>query len=282
MKPFVIESLTRMFVRLKSFWRSFDGRVGFWMLAPTFISLFFSCEKVLDLDLKTSPSQLVIQGNVYDQPGPYIVKITRSVDFDVPSVYPGVRGATVSISDDVGHSEFLTEDSAGIYKTVYLEGVPGRCYTLRVELDGQVYTATSTMPEAVELDSIYLENSIFPQTKQVGMSFSDPPGVKNYYRLIDFINEESQESFIVVNDVANDGKTVNGSLMYADEDLESGDLYGLWLECVDKGVYDYFRTAEDYSNGQVASPSNPLSNISNGALGYFNACTLRKKTMIMP
>jgi hypothetical protein len=48
------------------------------------------------------------------------------------------------------------------------------------------------------------------------------------------------------------------------------------LQSIDKGVYDYFRTAGNDGN-QSASPSNPISNIDNEALGYFNACAVTKK-----
>ena len=65
-----------------------------------------------------------------------------------------------------------------------------------------------------------------------------------------------------------------------DNKLETGDYVAVWLECIDKGVYEYFRTAGE--GDQSASPSNPTSNISNGVLGYFNACSVRKMSIIVP
>ena len=55
-------------------------------------SLFFSCQKVIQLELNTSSSQIVIQGNVYDQACPDTVKISKSVNFDQSNVYPAVTG----------------------------------------------------------------------------------------------------------------------------------------------------------------------------------------------
>ena len=243
--------------------------------------MLYSCEKVIDLNLNTSSSQIVIQGNVYDQAGPYTVRISRSVDFDEPGLYPAVTGATVTISDNAGNSEVLSEDSSGVYNTSHLLGTPGRTYMLKVETDGQTYTASSTMPYAVKIDSLYGEKSDFPDFIQLAVHFKDPADTANYYRLIDFINGKKQESIIVASDMASEGKTINGTLMYDKKDLKPGDTYTLWLECVDKGVYDYFRTAAIF-NGQAASPANPLSNISNKALGYFNACSVRIKSIVMP
>lgn len=64
------------------------------------------------------------------------------------------------------------------------------------------------------------------------------------------------------------------------EGLKTGDSVYVILECIDENVYDYFRTAGgDMSNS--ASPANPISNISNGALGYFNACTIRSESLVV-
>jgi hypothetical protein len=51
------------------------------------------------------------------------------------------------------------------------------------------------------------------------------------------------------------------------------------MNCVDKNVYDYFFTLSGVTgnNGfQTATPANPVSNISNGALGYFSAHTTQR------
>jgi len=67
---------------------------------------------------------------------------------------------------------------------------------------------------------------------------------------------------------------------YNDNKLEAGDEVTIWLESVDKYVYEYFRT-ESSEGWQSASPANPTSNISNGALGYFNACSVRTISIIV-
>lgn len=43
--------------------------------------LFASCEKEVDLDLNNKSGTLVIEGNITDRPGPYYVRIIRSVPF---------------------------------------------------------------------------------------------------------------------------------------------------------------------------------------------------------
>ncbi|MGE0079630.1 MAG: DUF4249 domain-containing protein [Bacteroidales bacterium] len=248
-----------------------------------FVASLLSCQKVIDLDLDSTSSRLVIQGNIYDQEGPYKVKLSRSVDFDELSIYPAVSNATVIISDDHGNADTLSESDAGIYETSKIKGIPGYKYDLAVTVDGITYIATSTMPDAISIDSIYTEDVIFGDGTQVGVKFKDPANVSNYYRLIQFINNRQTENFHVISDDLYDGKNIEYSLMTMDDDdeLETGDMVAVGLECVDKGVYDYFRTAGSDGN-QSASPSNPISNISNGALGYFNACTYRVSSIKIP
>ena len=73
--------------------------------------------------------------------------------------------------------------------------------------------------------------------------------------------------------------TTNRKPTVADPDLVKGDVISVWLECIDKGVFEYFRTANS-EGGQNASPANPVSNITNGALGYFSACSVSKDSII--
>jgi hypothetical protein len=56
------------------------------------------------------------------------------------------------------------------------------------------------------------------------------------------------------------------------------------MRCIDKGAYDYFYSLDQITstNGNSATPANPVSNISGGALGYFSAHTVRKATAVIP
>ncbi|MCD4691932.1 MAG: DUF4249 family protein, partial [Calditrichales bacterium] len=118
------------------------------------VVLFSSCEDVVEIDLNTADPQIVIDAVVTDQPGPYIVKISKTGDFYQPSVFPVVSGALVEISDNAGHSEILEETDPGIYRTDSLQGTPGRNYTLKVIAEGKEYAAASSMPNAIQSDSL--------------------------------------------------------------------------------------------------------------------------------
>lgn len=250
------------------------------------LSFFLSsCEEVIDLKLDTTSSKIVIQGNIFDQPGPYIVTLSQTVDFDEASNYPPISGATVVISDDQNNTDTLSETTAGTYVTSKLVGVPGHTYNLTVTTGGKTYSAVSKMPEPVNIDSVYTEEISFNNAKLISIKFNDPANIKNYYRVVEFINSERQEAIQTINDEYYDGETIKYSVRSGSgrnsENLKTGDAITIWLESIDKGVYDYFRTAGG-DMSQSSSPSNPISNISNGALGYFNACSIKTSTLVVP
>jgi hypothetical protein len=252
-----------------------------WFTAVTASLFLASCQKVIELDLSTTTPGLVIQGNVYDEPGPYIVKISKTVNFDTPNIYPAVTNATVSISDDDGNSENLSQTTDGIYVTSTLQGHIGMTYTLTVNVDGKTYSASSTMPEPVDIDTIYFKKSIFGGSRLIALDFNNLPGKENYYQVIHFVNGKQIPGFSVFSNHTEQVARISYSFMTTDSTpaLVAGDKIDVWLGSIDKSVFEYFRTA-NRDGGRSASPANPVTNISNGALGYFNACSVRKKLFV--
>jgi hypothetical protein len=241
---------------------------------------FTSCQKVIDLDLNSTASQLVIEGNIYNSEGPFEVQISKTVDFDESNEYPPVKNAMVIISDNHGTVDTLIDKLGnGIYSTQKIVGIPGYTYTLTINAEGKTYTSTSTMYDPVEIDSIYSEEAGM-DGKMISITFMDTPDVDNYFSIIQYKNSQFVEEFHATSDRLYKNKKITYNILWSgpeDEDqLNKGDHLVVWLQSIDKGVYDYFRTAGNDGN-QSASPSNPISNIDNEALGYFNACAITKR-----
>jgi hypothetical protein len=245
---------------------------------------FSSCEKVINLNLDNTSPRLVIEGNIYNQPGPYIVKLSQTADFDEANDYPAVSGATVIITDNHGMKDTLSEKSPGVYLTSKINGVPGYTYSLSVRVDKTTYTASSTMPAPIGIDSIFFEKFVIGGFDMVSVKFQDPANIVNYYRIVEYYNGARQPDIFTISDDVYDGKGIKYSIVAGEDNdylFNSGDAITIWLESVDKGVYDYFRTAaENDIDSQSSTPANPLSNISNGALGYFSASAFTSKTII--
>lgn len=250
-------------------------------------TLVCACQKTVTLPLNTAPSQVVIQGEVTNQPGPYTVLINKTVGFYADNTFPSVSGASVKISDGV-ITDSLTETSPGVYTTHTLQGRSGATYTLTVGLGDSTYTASSTMPAPVTLDSVTFDNSGRFRKNQITpqANYQDPPNVKNYYQFIMYINgTQFTKDIYAFDDRLTDGKYIVQNLRMDSSYLNVGDQLRVDMYCVDVNVFNYFNQLSQ-SNGTgafntAASPANPSSNISNGAYGVFSAHTVSSKTAIV-
>jgi hypothetical protein len=249
---------------------------------------FFCCKKVIDVSLTNASPQIVIQGSVTNAPGPYHISLTKTVKFSDSNTYPPVSGATVKITDvTAGTEDVLTETDAGVYATRNLpQGMPGHTYRLDVTTGTSMYTATSVMPQPVTLDSVTFQHNTNFGKLQINAvpNFQDPAGISNYYTFHQYINGKSLNKEFVMDDRLSDGKYIARQLFTDSAYLQAGDVLTLQMNCTDKAVYTYFNTlqqAADANGFQSSTPSNPVSNISNNALGYFSANTVNYKTTVV-
>jgi hypothetical protein len=245
---------------------------------------FSSCQKVINIDLNSTSPQIVVQGNITNQPGPYAVQLTQTINFSEPNSFPAVSGAKVIIEDNAGNVDTLTENPPGTYTGTKLTGTPGRSYTLLLTANGKNYTAVSIMPAPVNIDSLSIQKSLFGNNKRVAVTFQDPAGVTNYYHFVVTINNVVANQTQVLNDDLLNGDQVTLPLSSDTNTLKSGDSVTVLLECIDKGVYNYYLSLPDASgggNGAAVAPANPPSNISNAALGYFSAYAVTTKSIII-
>lgn len=259
------------------------------------LSLFLvtSCEKEIDLDLENQSGKIVIEGNVTDQAGPYYVKITRSVAFTEANQYPAIENAQVILSDNAGQTETLQYAGNGMYKTTNFIGQSGRIYTLKITAEGQQYTAQSTMPEAVSFDG--LEQDSFMVGGETSYTllpvFTDPQALGDHYLFSFTVNNNPKKFFSEFSDNVNNGMPNQRPLLLPNDDSEAddikvvaGDTIHVEMQCIDENVYTFYSALLQLSDGGPGggvTPANPPSNISNGALGYFSAHTVRTRSVVI-
>jgi hypothetical protein len=262
------------------------------VLAASF--MLSACEKVVSIDLNQASPHLVIDGMVTDQQGPYAVKLSLSGSYFEPSLYfPPISNAVVVVTDDQGQRDTLKESISGTYLSTKLQGIAGRTYTLSVVADGKEYDGSSSMPQKVLIDSLYA----VPRTGFGGengydiyVMFRDPPQLGNYYRI------NARSSALIPADSI-DGrryrlftdKLTNGNEMAerirAGRNVNPGDTITVELLSIDKAAYDYYSTLRDILSSDRSatslSPANPITNLSNGPLGYFAAFTVDTRRIVL-
>lgn len=254
------------------------------MVLITLAGMFFSCHRdVIDLDLEKIDRQIVIEGMVSDQPETHTVKISKTIEYTKSRDFPVVSGAEVTISEDTGNSETLQEISPGIYQTQTLIGKPGRSYYLRVLTEGKLYTASSYMPYALELNRVEFES--YGPESFLACSFADREGREDYCLLKLFKNGELVDRFLY-QDRYTDGEQIIiddfNAVFYQNDRVE------IQFLSIDRSTYEYFSAWYDGDDYDPELPEfvpvtfhNPNTNLTNNALGYFSAHTLRHYNLIV-
>jgi hypothetical protein len=254
------------------------------VIALSALFLVYSCTKTVQLNLNTTASQLVIQGTVSDTSGPYQVLISQSVGFYDNSIYPSVSGASVTIADSTtGITDQLTETSPGVYSTHTIVGHPGDTYLLTAQVNGKTYTASSTMPQPVPLDSVTFDNQSIKNTIRAVSNFQDPVQYTNYYSFTQYVNGKDLQEVHTFEDRLSNGRYIREKMDNDTSDIKNGDTVQLFLIGIDYNVYTFLSEAENiaYNNDNLVAPATPTSNITGGCLGYFSAQTVSSKKGIV-
>jgi Domain of unknown function (DUF4249) len=261
--------------------------------------LMFSCEQTIRLDLEQSPSKIVIEGLVTNQPGYQMVKVTRSAAFYDSGHTPRITNATVTVADDLGniytfvHNPNDVDDSLGIYvPQIPFEGAIGRIYKLTVEVDGELYEAEDELFPVTTIDS--LNYRVDPDEKEdpeitgkyyeVRMYTREPQGVANYY-LFKFYRNDS---------LIYDGET---DIYYSDDQFLAENIDGvgtpIYFGINDKATvemysmsrqgYVFYDDLNDLLNTDGGMfgpiPASPRTNLSNGALGFFQVSAIDRSNI---
>jgi hypothetical protein len=248
---------------------------------------------VVIIDVNNVNQQTVVQGNITNDLGPYIINLNYTTAYYNDNTFPPISGADVSIFDNAGNNETLKETKEGVYKTDSLKGIPGRIYTLQISTNGVSYTAVSSMPLSVPIDSILLvpdadikKNTI--KSYKVTCKFTDPDGSGNFYRVL--INStdtaaNQQSDYRIVSDKLTDGQQIAVTSRIS---VHPSDIALIQLQCIDQATFDFYRTLRGavgtVSPGQFLGslPANPNNNISNKGLGYFAAYSVTTNTLVVP
>jgi hypothetical protein len=242
------------------------------------------CEKEIQLALDPNQSLLVIDGSITDEVGPYYINLSKSTSISTPSNYFAVTNALVIVKDNLGQIDTLKHEKEGRYKTNKIKGIYGNTYYLEVQVEDKKYSANSTMPQKVVLDSLRINP--FTLNSEVRYSvipvYTDPIILGNSYRFIQKINDTLDQTFHVFNDNLNNGKENQRPLRGGSDSLEVKlkDIVAVEMQCITRPTFLYYFTLYQQSGagpGGGTTPANPPSNVIGGALGIFSAHTVQRR-----
>jgi len=251
--------------------------------------LLFSCEDAIDLKLKDNTPKYVIEGIITNEQGFCEVNVSQTKNFGDDNQFNGVSDAIVKIENN-GATTLLSETKKGVYVTDKINGIPGQTYHLTVITKEEAFTASSTMPDPVPFLDFTLKPADYDTLRTTPMiKFKDISGIKNYYWFQQFINDKIQRQYKVFNDEFTAGQEVNDYLVFENttkdrnKNIVKGDKLTAEMHCVDAAVYTYmFSLYNANGSSDGAAPANPVTNIKGGALGFFSAHTVQRKTIVIP
>ena len=284
-------------------------------LISAFFLFLVSCEKDINIKLDPSQTKLVVDATIENGQAP-VVFLSKSLDFFSkinPEVLAAslVRNARIKIGDGISEV-ILTEDSivrntSKVYfyttsgSALFFRGKANTKYTITIEVLGEFYTATTSIPEITRrIDSLWWEKIPFAEdTNDVRVMFkgTDRVGLGDFIR---YFTKKGQEPFLpginsVFDDQIIDGSTYtvqidkgfDKNLEFADSlsNFKRGDTLTIKLCNIDKGTYDFWRTYEfsfQSIGNPFSSPTRISGNISNDALGYFGGYGAQYRTVIIP
>lgn len=254
-------------------------------LITLFLALTFtSCEDVVNLDLETGETRLVIDAEIMWKKGTsgneQTIKISKTAPYYNNST-PKVSGAQVRVENSNGDVFTFNETEAGVYKCTNFVPVIDADYKLFIEAEGKSFTATEKLTSVVPITKV--DQKMVPDfggkdVIEMTFYYTDPADQVNFY-----VTDYQSEFLIfpqyeITNDEFYNGNEI--STRFSDEDMKPGNTVKITHRGVSKNFFNYMKLILEASNSNPFSvpPGNIRGNILNTtnandyALGYFRLC----------
>jgi hypothetical protein len=277
-----------------------------------------SCEKGVTFDLEESTPKIVVDASIETNQPPIVI-LSKSLNFFdqiTPDILANsfVRNADVYISNGTlthklkeytvplatGYTFYFYSIDSSNLGTAFV-GQTNTSYSLRIVADGNEYTSSTKIPAITRrIDSVFWKQAPGSNdTNKVALMVraTDQAGYGDYIR---YFTKRNKEPYYPAFNSVYDDQIIDGTTYEIEvergvdrtKDLpedytlfDKGDTVTLKLSQIDKPTYDFWRTME-FSYGSIgnpfASPTKVLSNISDGALGYFGGYAPQFRTVIIP
>ncbi len=271
-----------------------------YILLSGFITLV-SCEDVIDVDVPTAATRLVIEASLDWEKGTagneQSIELRLSTPYFDTTSNSDVTGASVVVENlDSGETFMFDDMNDGSYTTSSFVPVIGNTYELTVVYQGETYTATEVMTPVAEISNITqsVEGGFDDELLEVNVYFTDPADEENYYL---FRYQADYETYASLYDLSDE--FVNGNEIHDfyekqdDEDngerpFQAGDVVAVDLYGISEAYYNYIRILIEQSSSQ----GDPFSSLAaqvkgncinetqpaNYAFGYFRVTEVDKRS----
>lgn len=247
-----------------------------------------SCEKVIDVDLNNAEQVYVVEGVISNFSDQNFVKITQSAGFYDSNDFNPITGAIITISDQNGNTTTFSESSPGYYSNVGFTATAYMSYDLEVNINGEIITASTTMPGNTVIDSIPYrkpEGGFFGDGYVAFVYWKDDGNESNYYKINNYRKTSTDlyytpdDQISVTEDRLSNG-IATGTPIFS-RTFDAGDSVIVDLMEIDDANYKYWYSLSQVAGGQSAAPGNPVTNLSGNTLGFFGAYNISRDTIVI-
>ena len=264
-------------------------------LLSSFLILLSSCEEIVEVELDNADPQIVISAVITEKGHQSSVNVSKSRDFNSEVVFDYKqyeRNYKVVIINPNGDSILFTDFDPPYHNWDFV-AIPETEYSICVTYNSITYEATSYFPKPISIKELKVKkkkNHITDKSYyELHCFFQDHPGIEDFAKLSVSIKGKRLNQIFTYNDRLTDGNLIDYAEFYFEEEhqIQPGDEITVHLVTIDEINYKYFETLKSAiaSSGGIPinqmTPSNPVSNWSNGALGYFSACSRDYKSIVV-
>ncbi len=293
-----------------------------------------NCEREVEIDLPEPSDKVVVDGTIESGAAPFVI-LTRNFPFfgtftnDIIN-QSFVKGAEIKVNngekevilDEICWSALSKEERQLLVNTLgfsSIDSIPadfeyciytlidfsmigeyGKTYDLSITtIEGEILSASTTIPQPVAIDSIWLEehnNEDYAGYYRLFVEFTDPDEIGNFYRYYTKVNDEP---FLPGWGSVFDDLFINGEAFHFTLDraiprgveieefetfgyVQSGETVTLKWATIDRDSYDFWRTLEYAANsaGPLSGGTRIKTNINGGTGVWAGYAIAPTKTIV--
>ncbi|MFV0566880.1 MAG: DUF4249 domain-containing protein [Flavobacteriaceae bacterium] len=261
--------------------------------------LFQSCEDIIDVEVPTGQTRLVIEASLdwekETSGNAQTVKLSTTTPYFETGTNSAVTNATVTVTN-LGTDEVFnfTNQNDGTYTTNSFVPILNNEYQLEVIYNNQTYTATETLTAVPDIKRLSqsTDGGFDSDLLEVNVYFDDPADEDNFYLIRYYEEGDLFPYFEAASDEFSNGNEMHDFFEKDDDEdnnqapFQVGDVVDISLYGISEPYYNYMRILlEQYYSGGSPFSSNAAeikgncintTNADNYPYGYFRATQVVK------
>ncbi len=161
------------------------------------IIIVFGCQEEANIPLKDPEYNfIVVEGRITDELKRHTIRLTLTAPYFYNDTVPAITEAEVYLIEentDTRYDMVLENQKMGYYLTDSISGRIGETYSLNIEYNNELYSASTYLNSVIQMDSIKYEYEYVAYAEQgfykIKISAFEPPPIGDYYMFNLYIND---------------------------------------------------------------------------------------------